>query len=338
MIDYNLLKVKRAIFHKVMARRREWDSYVEESKSLIDVSPEIEFILRTRMTDAFSQGSKAFELDINEVESGSAYSYLKDLCNLNEDDFINISIELAGKLAYCQDRSSIPHGFFLLLDCVNLVDNMPTYVLMKAEPHDALEVKVNSARVLKDIILSPSQKMYKAACFQKITNTGSYKDYKTYLFDEQFGARAQLAEYFYRDFLGLTVSKNDKVLTKMFFVKMLETIKDVYSKDYIKKDTVEELLKSEMKNQEKKLEPLKLIDRIVPVQEKDVFYRRVMNDEFPPSFIKNISLISDRLSKCTMSISDKIKISYPQELCGNESLCIDRESDAKYVIVKIPKS
>jgi len=337
MINYNLLNVRRAICHKVIARRKDRDSYVEESNSLINITPEIESIFRTRMTDAFSQGSKAFEININEVESGSAYSYIKDLCYLDDKEFIACSKELAEKLANCQDRSNIPHGFFVLLDCVNTVDRMPVCVLMKAEPHDALEVKVDSTRVLKDIILSPSQKMYKAACFQKVSDTDSYCDYKAYLFDEQFGTRAQLAEYFYRGFLGLTVSKNDKILTKMLFVKMMDTIKVVYAGNYIQKDATEELLKSEMKNHEKKIEPLKLIDRIIPKSDKNYFDRRILNDEFPSSFNKDISLITERLSRQTVSISDSIKISFSQELCGGKSLHIDRESDNKFVIIKIPK-
>jgi len=337
MISYNLLSVRRAICHKVMARRKDRDSYVEESNSLINITPEIESILRTRMTDAFCQGSKAFELDINEVESGSAYSYINGLCHLDDKEFIASTKELAEKLACCQDRSNIPHGFFVLLDCVNTVDRMPVYVLMKAEPHDALEVKVDSTRVLKDIILSPSQKMYKAACFQKVSDTGSYSDYKAYLFDEQFGTRAQLAEYFYKGFLGLTISKNDKILTKMLYVKMMDTIKVVYSDNYIQKDATEELLKSEMKNHEKKIEPLKLIDRIIPKADKNYFSRKVLNDEFPPSFTKDNSLIADRLSRQTVSISDNIKISFSLELSDDKSLYVDRESDNKYVIIKIPK-
>lgn len=92
-----------------------------------------------------------------------------------------------------------------------------------------------------------------------------------------------------------------------------------------------------MKNHEKKIEPLKLIDRIIPKADKNYFSRKVLNDEFPPSFTKDNSLIADRLSRQTVSISDNIKISFSLELSDDKSLYVDRESDNKYVIIKIPK-
>lgn len=337
MISYNLLIIKRAIVHKVMAKRKEFDSHVEESKSMVEITTEIETILRTRMTDAFSQTGKAFELAINEVESGSAFSYIDKLNARDDQCFMDISKELAEKLAYCQDRSNIPHGFFVLLDCINTMDGMPVYVLMKAEPHDALEIKSDSARVLKDIILSPSQKMYKAACFQKITDMGSYTDYKVYLFDEQFGTRAQLAEYFYRGFLGLTVNNNDKVLTKMFYFKMLSSIKSLYAKDYEAKDNAEECLKAEMNNKEKMIRSVEVIDRVIRSKDRDYFYRRVMNTEIPPTFRKDTSLLVETLSKTTVSISEDIKLSVSHGLLGADSLYIDKDSDKDFLIVKIPR-
>ena len=338
MINYNILEIKRAIFHKVMARRSDRDSYVEESETIIDLTPSMEDILRRRMSDAFGSAGRAFELTINDVEDGSVYSMVHNLRYVEDDVFYKKSIELAYKLACCQNRIIIPHGFFVLLDCINPIDGKPVYVMMKAEPHDAVEITQSVARALKNIILSPSQKMYKAGCFQQINEEGGHRGYKAYLFDEQFGSRAHLAEYFYRDFMGLTVSTNDKVLTKMFFVKMTETINDKYKNDYLRKNDAEEVLNAEILNQNNILKPREIIDRAIEVSDRDYFYRRVLLEDMPTSFHKNISLIDSRMMKRSMAISDEIKIFAPQGAFQNNSLVIDRETDNEYVIVKIRKN
>ena len=338
MINYHILNIKRAIFHKVMARRNDSDPYVEESDSVIELTPSMEDIFRKRMSDAFGSAGKAFELSINDVEDGSVYSMIHNLSYEDDDAFYQRSLELAHRLAECQNKTSIPHGFFVLLDCVNPIDNMPVYVMMKAEPHDALEITQSVARALKNIILSPSQKMYKAGCFQQISREGGHRGYKAYLFDEQFGSRAHLAEYFYRDFMGLTINSNDKVLTKMFFVKMQEAIRDKYKYDYLRKNEAEDVLNAEMLNQTTTLRPIDVIDRAIALSDRDYFYRRVLNEEIPTSFRKNISLIDSRMMNRSMSISDDIKLSAPQGLFQNNSLVIDRDTDDEYVIVKIRKN
>lgn len=322
MINYNLLNIKRAIFHKVMAKRDDWAPYVEESNTMIGMTPRMEAIFRTRMHDAFSQGGKAFELSINDVEDGSAFSMIHGLRQCNDATFIAKSLSLANKLADTQTKKSIPHGFFVLLDCVYPQNNFPVYVLMKAEPHDAVEISTNVARALENIILSPSQKMYKAACFQQISAEGGHRGYRAYLFDEQFASRAQLAEYFYKDFLGLSINSNDKVLTKMFFCRMTDTIKDKYENDYVKKNDVEAVLDSEMRNQNLAFNPREVINRIIDVDDRDYFYRRVIREDLPTSFRKNLSLIDSRMMRRSMSISDQIKIFAPQDLFQEQNFVL----------------
>lgn len=338
MINYNLLLIKRAIFHKVMAKRDKHEPYIEESDSIIDITSAMEDIFRKRMSDAFSQGGKAFELSINDVEDGSVISAIHGLRQQDNSVFIETSVFLANKLADTQTKKSIPHGFFVMLDCVNPVDNMPVYILMKAEPHDAVAIKASNATALQNIILSPSQKMYKAASFQQINAENGYLGYKVYLFDEQFASRAQLAEYYYKEFLGLSVNSNDKVLTKMFFVRMVETINDKYSDDYIRKNDAEAILDAEMRNQAISLNPREIINKTIEFSDREYFYRRVLREDIPTSFRKNTSLIDARMKNRSMAISDNIKIFAPQDLFQNSSFIIDRDTDDDYVIVKIAKN
>ena len=336
MINYNLLNIHRAILHKVMAKRQDAEPEVEESDRTIIVNPAIEQIFRKRLSEAFGQAGKAFELAVNAIEADSAFAQLNGLRNLSETDFIETSKALANKLAETQTKMSIPHGFFILLDCS--YNNLPVHIVMKAEPHDALSIANNVASALENIILSPSQKMYKAACFQRVSlNVTGVTGYKVYLFDETFASRAHLAEYFYKDFLGLTISQNDKILTKMFYVKVKESIKSKYEHDVVQKNQIDMLFDAEMQNQDRFVQPRTVIDRIVPVEDRDYFYSRSIPEEMPTRFSKNLSLIDNRLARRAYDITQSVKLFAPQDLFS-ESIVVDRDSDNEYVIVKIAKA
>lgn len=338
MINYKLLHIHRAILHKVMARRQNIEPSVVESQYLLSIDAQVEGILKERLSDSFAQTGKSFELSINAVEADSTFSMLNGLNDKSDREFVAISKQLAAKLAETQQRVSIPHGFMLLLDCENTVDNLPVYIIMKAEPHEALVIAANNiATALSDVILSPSQKMYKAASFQQV-NAGvqGVGSYKAYLFDEQFQTRASLAEYFYKDFLGLTISQNDKVLTKMFFYKMLEGISTKYATDFIRRNDAEDALRAEMQNQQRLISPRAIIDRIIEVDDRDYFYNKISNTEIPTGFTKNLSLIDGKISHRGMSLSEDVKIYAPQDMFGS-SILVDRDTDHDYIIVKIPK-
>ena len=70
------------------------------------------------------------------------------------------------------------------------------------------------------------------------------------LFDEQFSSGVNLAKYFYKDFLGLTLSGNSALMTKMFYEKVLMLIRKNFSEDYSTRAHIEEELVSILTNEE----------------------------------------------------------------------------------------
>lgn len=336
MINYSKLDIKRAIMHKILSKSDNDDPQAECSDKLISLDDDIKRIFRDRMSDSFSQVSRSLKLAIDRIEADSAFGYIKLLHEASDDEFIQYSKALADLLAEQQNKKNIPNGYLIILDAVNDYKGQEVEILIKAESQSAFNIgRELGIDAVKNIIMSPASKLYKAASFVKFANNGLASDYDVWLFDEQFSTRSSLAEYFYRKFLGLTVNKNDKVLNKLFFDGMLKYIKDFYKNDLQKQAELSSQLVAEANNKEFKVSPRVIIDRMIDIKDRDKFYEHCITNEMPPTFGKDISLIKNKVNLIRLEFPESFKCSFPFE--SEKNIIIDRSSDKYNIIIKIPK-
>ena len=219
MIDFNSLLVNRLIIHSIVAKQDGHDAgTVDASNEISEIEHSVLDIVRNRLIDAAGRNSKAFELEIDNFNPDSFFYLSKNLADLNEHEFILRTTEIAELLADSQRRVSIPGGYLLIMDCLDNDTNLPVVIVIKAEPHEALRLSINSGHtqvnVLTKVFLSPSQKLYKIGIIYQKTGdeTENINDrYGCFLYDDQFRADTNPAEYFYKDFLGFTVGNNSKI-------------------------------------------------------------------------------------------------------------------------------
>ena len=294
--------------HQIMGKTAlNENASCEFSNELLDVERATETILIDRLTSSFGRNSKSFELTMEDSSEGSTFSFLNDLHILSDVDFIENTQNVAQILAQNSNRGGIPGGFLLFLDCE--YQNFPLYVLIKAEPHDAISVAHHQAQALRDIILSPTQKLYKAFCMIQKT-VGIEKDDFTYLlFDDQFTSGTALARYFYSGFLGLTFKDNCALLTKLFYDRMASMIKTEFDADYVQRANIESLLYSLMTDQNLTINPTNVINSIIPMERRDRFLDKICVDEFSRSFTKDTSVLTNIMSKRRIDICKGFKIS-----------------------------
>ena len=338
MIIYNTLHINRMVMHRIVAKSvDEEQATVEYNDTLISIDREIQKILTDRLSQSFGKSSKSFELSIENDGDGSTFSFIKDLVNKNDDEFITISHDIADLLADAQGKKgNVPGGYLLIIDCTNY-NSHPVYVIMKAESHNALNIIDNTAEALQNIILSPAQKLYKSAVFEHIGDTDllTKKDFKVFLFDSQFSSGAKLASYFYKYFLGLTISGNASIETKNFYNLMISTAEaaNADNVDIINhiKDQVVSLLTSEATT----ISPRDVILDIVPEAQRDLYIRKVSN-EFEGSFVKDVSLLGHQLNNRTLKLGQGLKLYGPTQLFNNDTITIENdENDPTIKIIKI---
>ena len=282
MIVYNRLQIERAIMHRIYPKstgRRDY-AEVEPSNTKIELNINLKNILIERFQSSFGNQSKSFELSIENVDDGSCFNLVKDLHDSDDETFISLSKDIAELLATAQSNKQIPGGYFLLLDCKKS-DGLAVCVCLKAEAHNALNIIGHSAQALENIILSPAQKMYKAVVFEQISNSDTLckVNFKVFLFDSQFSIGSKLAEYFYKDFLGLTIADNSKILTKRFYELMDKTIDEAYptntEKSYELKNGVSAIINS----QNNTIHPSSIISDLIDLEKRDLFIRLYLKTE-----------------------------------------------------------
>lgn len=336
MIAYNSLKIERLVMHRILPKNSTRDHVEAQfSNNLVILDDNIQSLIRERLISSFGRQGKAFNLSIKKDEAGSCFDSIKNLSSLNDKQFLEISKGIAQLLADCQDaRSNIPGGYFLLVQASEPYHKENVYIILKAEKQEALSDVDNSVQAVKNIFLSPAQKMYKAGVFEQVQSTESLskEDFRAYLYDSQFNDGTKLANYFYRDFLGLSIDGNSQVQTKAFYDLFVNTIDRVFKSDIENLNLCKEQLCSEMLNQSKSLHAHDIITRIIPIDNRDVFIAKVV-EEFPNSFVKDCALINKKLQQRTVHLTGSIKLSAPSESFSNKEITI--EPDPENPTIKI---
>lgn len=334
-INYNNLTINRAIMHGVRSDlvNNGAAQRVVRFDTIIHTDDEMEDLFRTRMNNSFSDAGRAFELKVESDGAGTFFDDMASIRGLNDADFISASADMADSLAASQERKNAPSGFLILLDCT--YDNKDVVVVFKAEPSAALGVRDGSLFTLKNVIMSPAQKLFKAAIFVH-TGAGRTKDdYEVMLFDSQFSTSQKLAEYFYKDFLGLTISENAKIQTVSFVNRFETLIQKKYKDDTDKQVDLIFQLRNKIKDNVATVNPTSIINDIIELNDRDDFLS-TLTEEFPHSFVKDKTLLEAKMKKMSVKVSDIYRVFGPTEAVGKLQILDDPEDDT-YCLIRVPK-
>lgn len=337
MINFNNLEIVRARMHKVHSKfsiNRD-TAEVEYLEDAFTLDEGIKGIIRDRLLQSFGTQGKSFELSIEDESEDSCFSQIKDLNQISDNDFYETSKVIAEKLASCQGVKRIPSGYILLLECLK-TDGMPLYVIIKAETHSAINVGGNHTEALQQLILSPAQKLYKSAIFEQISlaeGTLTKQNFKVYLFDSQFNEGSKLASYFFKDFLGFSISTNSSLLTKQFYQLFNAEIDKQFKQDAEHASMYKDGLIACLNNQHSIINPHDVVCDIIPVDKRDSFISNVVENS-PSSFTKNTELLNRVLTHKSIFLTDKVKLFAPTDMFDN---VISIESDPEDSNIKLVK-
>lgn len=352
MINFNNLLVNRLIIHTINAKQEGQDSAtVDASNEISEIDHNVLEIIRNRLIDAAGRNSKAFELDIENSNPYSFFELSSEISELDEAAFIQRTTEIAELLADSQRRVSIPGGYLLILDCLDNESNLPVIIVIKAEPHEALQFSINGGHsqvnVLHKVFLSPSQKLYKIGIIYKKTDIETEnvnEQFGCFLYDDQFRTDTHPAEYFYNDFLGFTVGNNAKIQSQRFYDKtknfILTNVQDLETKALLVS-----ALKNEFSiNQNDTVNPINFATTYIPTENglRDTYIGDVCQ-ELPFAIVKDDSLIRTKLAKRKIDFPSNINLTGPEEgfdnrveIISDADVIQNLEADnPNYTIVKI---
>jgi hypothetical protein len=299
-IDLNNLQIHHAVMHTIKKKEDPHETATPEfADENLDLDEAVIRVIKERLINAMGKASKAFQLDILHDHQGSFYYFTEQLrLNLDPVTFMATSRGIATLLASNQSKSTIPGGYLLILDCSE--DDKKVFIVIKAEPHEALIKPEGGSQIalLKQVFLSPSQKLYKIGMFSDKVSFGpgdrdgvdKNEQYEAFLFDDQFRIKSTPAEYFYKDFLGLTISGNAKIQSQKFFEITEQFILANFDDVDDKTDMLRVLRDEFSVNLNPSVSPANFADTYFPQQIADN-YKNDIQFELPSSIIKDPILL-----------------------------------------------
>lgn len=338
IVNFNELEIIRARMHRIHPKQKGFceEAQAEYISDILVLNDDIKEIIRDRLVSSFGNQSKAFELSIVKYDENSCFDYLKKLNDASEELFFDVSKELADILAESQGTKRIPGGYLLLLDC-RKYDRLPLYVLIKAETQSAISVNQSHTEALKNLILSPAQKLYKAAIFEQVNETLNDltpKNFKCYLFDSQFNDGSKLASYFYKDFLGLSIMDNAPLMTKQFYEMFNSTIDKEFKNDAELANKCKDGLIATLNNQLPVLNPQEVINEVIPYEKRDAFINDVV-DNCPNSFSKDVKLIERSISRKSIYLTNGVRLYAPVDSFDKIITIETDPNDSNVKVVKV---
>lgn len=323
MINPNDLKIDRIIIHRVHKKGDSANCGIAEfSNELFNFGATETETLKKRICTAFSKTKRFFKLEIARCEADSFYDYAIQIKGASNDVFVEKSQKIADLLALSHDRKTIPSGLLLVLD--GFYNRTSHFVLViKAELQEAFTIKEADEHkyieLINDLFLSPAKDFYKIGYLIEEANLAVFpnNNHSAYMYDDNFSSgNRDLAEYFYSNFLGFSTNKNDKLLTKNFYNDVSRFIENNVLGFDDKKGLKNALNTLYRENITGVINPQEFIEQYFD-SELQRKYNRMIGNNYPHSFTKDLSLVDKRLRRGQIKLVDELKIEGPTDSLSN---------------------
>ncbi|MBX2896802.1 MAG: nucleoid-associated protein [Cyclobacteriaceae bacterium] len=307
---FKIASIDRIIAHEIHAKTEEKDAIAKTNSALLRFKKAEKDILVDRILGALKNTTKTFQLDYEDKSEDSIYHLLKTIKKQTDKQFISSSISLANSLADAHFRTKIPGGYCLIGNGVTSTNRFFLFII-KAELQEVFNVNNNELTLIKDVFLSPAKDFYKIGFFVEGGNS-----FIPFMYDDQFSLQKKdLTEYFYGTFLGLTTDKNDRLKAKNFYedtkVFIEANVDDVHDRLGLIK-ALNVLYREDTKGL---ISPKEFSDQYFEGELKAKFEKKIVNERYPLSFTKDISLIESRLELQRISIP----LAYTMTIVGSTS-------------------
>lgn len=330
------LKIDKICIHQIFQREPNGDKKTpEKSSDFVKFDSAALETFRQRVIDALGSQSKAVDMVIVNQDKTSVPALFSSLANASDQSYIDISYSIADKLADAQTRKNLQGGIVVVFKG-KFGSTDPAKVktivgVIKADIYSAYQKIVNSTTneisltYVKEALLTPSTKLFKAAAFAEKSGGGSSdtdlnSSWRVAISDHQIiqsdGKAA--AQYFYEDFLGCGYPASAARTTKMFF----EQTRTFISKQAISNEEKHELYSALVCYL--KIDKSGVVDANKFAQS---YFDSNTTDEYTTfladvglpqtSFTKDIQFIESRLKLQKVAFGKSIKLTAPAETFQN---------------------
>jgi len=282
---------------------------------------------KQRIYNSLGYDSSAVEMVITDNKSGGTPFYIDNLCDCDEKNFITTSYEIAKNLSKAQTRRGISGGIIVIFSATYQYNKLPFVGIIKADLYSGYEKKLDastgiiSLKHVKELLLTPSTRLYKSAGFFKregLDNDSSLAQkwivhISDYQIDKSDGKAA--AQYFYQTFLGCDYPLSSARTTKAYFELACGFINKMNIPNEERSDLHNVLYAQLKSGKSQKIDPMAFAGAYMSTDDIDNFRNHLEDANFQVApFIKDIEYITSKLKNRRVKFSKNIRISAPSEI------------------------
>ena len=332
-MSFENLTIGRLIIHEVFARGADKALVQPNYGGQLLVLPQnARDALQARITNALGKSSHGVEMSIREHGADSAWHTAKEMVEAQGNDvqFVNLSQNIASKLAVAQTNRTIPGGIVVVIEgtCGNPAKSF--MCVIKAEPHGGFTTRQAGQQLtleyIKDLILTPQAKLYKIGAFLRADQAAATAQqpttgWKAFLFDDLItqGNKLSAAQYFYEGFLGLEFPSNSAFQTKKFHSLTKEFIRNA-NVDSEKKIDLLNALTTYLKTDQSATVQVEDFSQnyLGDAALQDAYTAYMEQKNFPDTAIhKDLSEVQSQLRLRKLTFSHDIKLTAPADQFEN---------------------
>lgn len=331
-LEFANLTIDRIVLHEIYKRgpNRELQPPKYSQELTVLDQPGLG-TLQTRIIAALGSGSHSIEMDIQKDGEESVFQKAAKCICCEEAAFITHSQILARDLADKQTSRKLPGGIVVVFN--GTIGNDPKRMIgiMKAEIHEGFNTERDEGKVsmkfLSDLLLTPSQKMYKIGILieqEGIEDPNALRspdEFRALVYDHNMNKAEtqQAAAYFYDSYLGCSIAATAKKLTRDFYEYTRSFIQTLDKDDESKKDLNFCLYTYLKMEQAPTLRAEDFATQYFDTPEiRDSYSQFLGGKGFPDTaIVKDITYIKNKLKMRGLTFSSKVKVVGPSEDFGN---------------------
>jgi hypothetical protein len=336
--------VDRVIVHEILLREDKERVPPVYGTALTQLDRRAEETFLGRVRSAIAKDGKCAEMDISKTSAESFFGRANVLLNsTDEADFIGAAKPIADLLAEAQASRAIPGGI-LIVFTGKVGHPARRYVsAIKAEAQDGFTRQRNekgqlSLRLLNDLFLTPSSRMYKIGMFlenkrAEPPDSPKAQDFTAYVYDHLMSSknREGAATYFYQSFLGCSIPQDAARSTKRFYLLTNGFIQALPIAEEEKFD-LRSNARSYLRSNSQTIQAAEFADQFLPSDMADDYVNYMRENDFPTTAVsKELKDIAHQLKTRKITFRSAIKLQGPaekmQELVTISKIAGEREAD-----------
>lgn len=273
--------------------------------------------------------TSAFDIELDlETENNQTQLALTEYFNLgksdgfplNDDNVIRITQNISKSLFDVQTARN-PGGILLFIPCHNNIQN--GIAILKVEREAGVRIRRETtekgkytfnAEHIRDLMLTDKTKLFKIVLFyeneEKIV--GVVCDQQQGVYNDR-----EVADFFLSDFLGCKLTEAAIVSTKNFYDTVNSFINNCNLTDKEKLDVRTHLI-SEISNNQTNLSVISFANRCIPRDKFQLFMDLVKEKNITTNFVKDSTLIEEKLAKVRYEFECGLKLSGSEEVMKNK--------------------